>query len=140
MIVRTAAQRPMIFPFRFRDAQIVDARDATPHQAVLVKFPVLITVRAVPITAVIVPLVCKAHRDSVSGSNPDLFDEPVIEFARPLAPEESDDFSAAGEDLGPVSPPAVFRICRRDALGLARIPRVFGHAHFLRGGLESERR
>src|SRR5690242_10176080 len=61
VIVRTTSKRPAIFAFALGDRSIVDAGDAAAHQAMFVEFPVLVTVAAKPIAAVIAPLISKAH-------------------------------------------------------------------------------
>ena len=47
---------------------------------------------------------------------------------------------AAAEELGAVAPLGVLGVGERHALGLARIPRIFGSARLARGGLGGERR
>jgi hypothetical protein len=87
-----------------------------------------------------VPFVGKAHRDAVVAKRPDLLDQPVVELALPLAGQERNDGVATLEDFRAVSPAAVERVGERDALGIARVPGVFGHARFLGSGLGGERR
>ena len=74
-----------------RDRYVVDASLAPSHQAVLVKLPLLVAVRAKPVVGVVVPLVLEANRDAVVVERPKLLDEPVIELFRPFALEEGDD-------------------------------------------------
>src|SRR5690242_13060962 len=57
MVVRTASERPAVLAVGLFDGKIIDAGDAPPHQAMLVKFPVLIAVASKPEAAVIVPLI-----------------------------------------------------------------------------------
>src|ERR1700675_215763 len=78
----------MIFAFALLDGSIIDAGDSKPHEAMLVEFPVLIAVAAEPITAVIVPLIGEAHRDTVLAKRPDFLDQAVVEFPAPLARQE----------------------------------------------------
>src|SRR6266851_4189541 len=70
VIVGAAAKRPAVLALALLDRDIIDAGDAKPHQAVFVEFPVLVAVAAEPITAVVVPLVCKAHGDAVLTEGP----------------------------------------------------------------------
>ena len=58
---------------------LVDAGDASPHEAVIVELPVLVAVGAEPVVAVVVELVGKAHGDAVARKCPHL-DQPVVEF------------------------------------------------------------
>ncbi len=44
MIIRTPPQRPVELAFACLDRQVVDARKAVGHQAVLIEFPILVTV------------------------------------------------------------------------------------------------
>src|SRR3977135_2846494 len=88
VIIRPASERPMIFALSFLDRQIVDAREAQPHQAMRVEFPVLVAIAAEPEAAIIVPFVCEAYRNAVFGKRPALLDEAIIELARPLACQE----------------------------------------------------
>src|ERR1700746_848313 len=140
MIVRPGPERPTIFALALGDRQVVDAGDAPAHQAVLGEFPIFVPIGAEPVAAVVVPFIGEANRDAVAGEGPDFFDQPVIEFARPFALEERDDFRTAGEELGAVSPHAVLGVGERHALGLASIPRIFGSPRLARGGLGGERR
>src|SRR3984893_9351060 len=130
----------MIFAIALLDRNIIDAGDAKPHQAMLVEFPVLITVAAEPITAVVVPLIGEAHGDAVLAKRPDLLDQAVVEFAAPLAGQERFDGLPAVQEFRAVSPATVGRIGERNAGGVAGIPCIFRHARLLRGGLRGEGR
>ena len=70
MLIRTAAQGPMIFAFVFPNRQVIDAGNAPVHITLLVKFPVLISVRAKPISGIIMPFVSKSNRDPVASEGP----------------------------------------------------------------------
>src|SRR5512146_1407321 len=107
MIVRPPAQGPAVFAVHLPDRQVVDARDAPPHEAVLVEFPVLVAEGSEPVARVVMPLVSKAHRYARFTEGPDLLDEPVVELFRPFAPEERDDRVTAREEFDAVSPRAV---------------------------------
>jgi hypothetical protein len=65
VIVGAATQRPVILAFAFPDWQVIDAGDAQVHQAVLIEFPVLVAITAEPISAIVVPFISEADRDSV---------------------------------------------------------------------------
>src|SRR6202008_4310860 len=64
-IVGTAAELPMIFALTLLDRQIVDAGNAQTHQPVLVEFPVLVAVAAIPAAAVVMPLIGKTDCNTV---------------------------------------------------------------------------
>ena len=85
VIVGTATQRPVILAFAFLDWQVIDARDAQMHQALLIKFPVLVAIAAESIAAVVVPFVGEADRDPVVAERPDFLDQTVVELTIPLA-------------------------------------------------------
>jgi hypothetical protein len=44
MLIRTPAERPMIFSLRFLNRKIIDARVPAPHQSLFIKFPILVAV------------------------------------------------------------------------------------------------
>src|SRR5262245_34392785 len=135
MIVGTAAEGPMILALARLDGKVVDARDPKPHQALLVEFPVLVAVAAVPIVAVVVPFVGEAHGNTVLTEGPELLDQPIVELATPLSLQEGLDLLAPVEKFRAVAPAAVDRVGEHDARRVARVPGIFGHAHFLGGGL-----
>ncbi len=51
MLVRPTTKWPVELPIGLGDRQVVDACDAAPHETLLVKLPVLIPVRTVPVSA-----------------------------------------------------------------------------------------
>jgi hypothetical protein len=93
--VGAAAERPVVFAVALFDRQIVDTGDAQAHQAMLVEFPVLVSVAAEPVAAIIVPFIRKADGDAVLSKGPDLLDQAVVEFALPFARQECVDGVAA---------------------------------------------
>src|SRR3978361_649281 len=94
MIIRTTPKRPMILAIRFLDGQIVDARDAHPHQPLLVELPVLVAIGAEVLTTVVAPFVRKTHRDAIAVKGPQLLDEPIVELPGPFASQEGNDLLA----------------------------------------------
>ena len=74
----------MIFAIRFQ-RKIVDGRVPYRHQPIVIKFPVLITVRAIPVARIIVPFVSEAYGDAISRKRPEFLDEPVVQLLGPLA-------------------------------------------------------
>jgi hypothetical protein len=140
VVVGAAAKRPVVLAFALLDRDIIDAGDAKPHQAVLIEFPVLVAVAAEPITAVVVPLIGKAHGDTVLTEGPHFLDQPVVQLAVPFARKKFLDGLAALQEFGTISPAAVGRVGERDAGGIAGIPYIFGLACLLRSSLGGERR
>src|SRR5690349_19419822 len=128
MRVRAPPQLPEELAVVRLDRQIIDAGIATAHQALLGELPVFIAVAAIPVARVVVPLIGKAHRDTRAGTSPQLLDEAVVELARPLSTKELANLLAADGELGAVAPLRVFGIDLHHAIGVARIPGVFGHA------------
>src|SRR4051794_469542 len=104
MVVGPPTLRPVVEPVALGDAQVVDAGQSPAHQAVVVELPVLVAVGAEPVAGVVVPLVGEPDGDAVPGEHPQLLDEPVIQFAGPLAGEEVLDRRPAGKELRPVAP------------------------------------
>lgn len=96
MIVGTATKRPMIFALVFANRQIVDAGDPAAHIAVVGKFPIFVSVRAEPVSGIIVPFVGKSDGDAVLLEGPKFFDEAIVEFLVPFALEELNDGVASG--------------------------------------------
>src|SRR5215472_19373330 len=140
MTIGPSAEWPAVLALNGRDRQVVDAGNAKSHQAVLVEFPVLVAIAPKPVAAVIVPLIGEAYGDAVVAKRPEFLDEPVVEFTLPLAREKSHDIVATVQEFDAVPPSAFFGIGRCDALGIARVPGIFGEAHLLRGRLLGERR
>src|SRR5690348_10373266 len=104
MIVWPSPKGPTVFPVGFTDRQIVDRSQPPLHFAGGVEFPVLVAVRAEPVTAVIMPFIGKAHGDPVVAKRPYFLDQAVIEFLGPFACEKGDDLGASVDELRPVSP------------------------------------
>src|SRR5262249_33719849 len=88
MVVRTPAERPVVLALGGGDRQVVDAGVADPHQALVVELPVLVPIGAEPVTTVVMPLIGKAHGDTVACERPQLLDESIVELPGPLASEE----------------------------------------------------
>ena len=88
MVVRPAPERPAVLSVALGDRQVVDARDAPAHVALRIELPVLVAVRAEPVSRIVMPFVRKAHGDAVVVKRPQLLDEPVVELLAPLADQE----------------------------------------------------
>ena len=140
VIVRPAAEWPMIFAVAFLDGKVIDTRKTKPHQAMLIEFPVFVAVAAEPIPAVVMTFIGKTYGNAVLVERPEFLDQAIVEFTAPLARQECFDLLAALQEFRAVSPPAVRCVGKGDARRVAGIPGIFGHAHFLSGGFGSERR
>ena len=64
----------MILALGFFDWEIVNAGNASPHQSLLIKFPILVAIAAEPIAAVVMPFVSKPYRYTVLAKCPDFLD------------------------------------------------------------------
>src|SRR5688500_8987502 len=126
MIVRPAALRPMELALGLRDRQVVDTGVAPLHETERIELPVLVAIRAKPVTRVVAPLVGEAHGDAVIGKGPKLLDQPIIEFAAPLACQEFNDLIAASRKFGAIAPLAVGGVSERHT---RRIAAESGRAH-----------
>src|SRR5262249_53169731 len=129
----------MVLALGFFDWEIVDAGNASAHQPLLIKFPILIAIATEPIAAIIVPFIGEANRDSVLAECPNLLDQAVIELAIPLTRQKCFDFRTTLDELRAIAPATVDRVGERYSGGVARVPCVFGHSRLLRGGLGGER-
>src|SRR6202021_2915188 len=79
-------------------------------------------------------------RDAVVMERPEILDQAILVLPAPFAGQKRHDRDAAFKKFRTVTPTAVFRVGQRDALGIARVPGIFGHAGLLGGGLFGERR
>src|SRR5215472_1800641 len=110
MICRAWTERPQEFAFLGANGHVIDTGFAPTHQTVFIKLPLLVSVRAKPAAAIVVPLVLKANRDAILVKSPKLFNEVIVEFLRPFAAQECDDRLASLKELSAVAPAAVFRV------------------------------
>src|SRR5919199_729160 len=115
----------------FADWQVIDARMTHRHQPVLIKLPVLIAERAVPVSRVVMPFIREANGDPIALKRPQFLDQSVVELPRPFALQKTHDLRSAEDELWPVAPPALgavgeghlFRVT-----GVPSIPRADGSA------------
>src|SRR5258708_2718327 len=140
MTAGARAKRPMEFALGLHDTDMVDARLASSHQAVVSELPLLIAMGAIPIAAVVMPFIGKANSNPVAVKSPHLLDQTVVELALPFAGQKRLDRIAAFNELGAISPAAVGCVGKGHAFRIARVPGVLRHARLLSCGLGSERR
>src|SRR5215472_8084957 len=140
VIVRPPPQRPMVFPVGFIDRQIVDRSETPLHHAGRIEFPVLVSVRAEPIAAVVMPFISKPHGDAIVVEGPEFFDQPVIELLVPFACEKGDDFGPPVDEFRAVSPPAILGISQSNPLRVPAVPAVFRRPDLGDRGLACEGR
>ncbi len=65
--------------------EIVDARDPTAHEALIIELPVLVAVRPEPIASVVVPFVGESNGDAIALTCPKFFNQSVVEFLAHVA-------------------------------------------------------
>ena len=99
MVVRTTAKRPKESAFILPYGEVIDAADASAHEAVFIKLPILITVAAKPIAAIVVPFIRKADSDPIVVKGPLFLYEPIVQLTLPLAGQKRFDGFAALQEL-----------------------------------------
>jgi hypothetical protein len=85
----------MELPISLLDLEVIDASKPTLHQAGCVELPILVSVGAEPLVAVIMPFICKTDSDPIFGKGPQLLYQPIIQFLVPFAREKRDDLAPA---------------------------------------------
>lgn len=105
-----------------------------------VKRPVLETVRALPLHAVVPILVFipELHGNLVVGEGKQFLAKTVVGFLLPLFREERDDLLGAHEEVVPVAPNRVGRVAVGNLFGVTGVPHVLGEFDFLPGCCEGE--
>ena len=95
------------------------------HQAVRLKFPILISIRPKPIPTVIVPFISEPHRNPMTRVGPQFFYQPIVELAGPLPSEECLNLIATLDKFCAISPAAIWRVAQRYSDGIATVPGVW---------------
>jgi len=121
----------MEFAVGIPDREIVDAREPPLHQACGIKFPVLVSIGAEPVAAVVVPLIGITDSDAIVSEGPEFLDQPIVKFLCPFAGQKRHDLGAAVDEFSPVPPAAVRRVSERNLFRIAAIPTVFSKADLL---------
>src|SRR6476646_9927350 len=116
MLRGSLSKSPEELPIRLGDWRVVDAGNAPPHQSPFVELPKFIPIGTKPVAGIVVPLIGETDCHSVLAEPPKLLDQAVIELARPLAPQKSDDLIAALDELGTVPPSAIGRVSKRNPI------------------------
>src|SRR6266851_230397 len=131
---------PVKLALALADGQVVDRGVAPPHKAVFVEFPILVAVGPEPVIRIVAPFIGEPDADSIALPGPQLLDQPIVQLLGPLARQKRDDLLAPVQELGAIAPIAVHGIGKCHALGIARIPSIFGTAYLQDGGVARERR
>src|SRR5260370_9878504 len=113
MVVRPAPKRPVVLAVRGQNGKVVDGCKSRRHNPIIIEFPVLIAVGAIPVIRVVVPLVSEAYGDPVPVKRPHFLDNPVVPLLGPLAREKSDYLVSSLNVLRSVPSACIDRICQR---------------------------
>ena len=133
---RTLPEASVLFP----DGDIIDTGVPFFHQPVVIEFPVLIAISAVPLARRIMKFIFEADSNAVAGEGPEFLFKFIVQFVLPFAGEELNDFFSAVEEFGAVAPLGVGGVGERYFFGVTGIPGVFCQLNFLSGGFGCERR
>src|SRR5262245_27173487 len=93
---------PTNFTLPLRDRQVIDRGISAAHQTIALELPIFVSVRAKPISRIVMPFVREAHRNAVSFERPEFLDQAVLEFLVPFPCEKLDDGRATFDELRPV--------------------------------------
>src|SRR5581483_8726273 len=124
----------------FRDREIVDRGEPKSHETVRIELPVFISIRAKPMTGIVMPLISKPYSDTIPGKRPEFLDEPVIQFFGPFPLQKLNDLLSSIRKFSAISPARIDCIRQRYFFRIASVPAIFCQAHFLNGSLTSKRR
>ena len=100
-----------------------------------IEFPVLVAIASEPIAAIVMPFIAEAHGDAILAKSPNLFDQAIVELARPFAGQKRFDLCTAMDEFGAVAPAAVGCVGEGHARGIAAVPRILGEPRLFSGGL-----
>jgi hypothetical protein len=89
----------MILALWFSNREIIDGSEPPKHKPVFVELPIFIAIRAIPLPGIVVPFIREANGEPVPIKGPQLLDETIVEFFRPLPLQESDDVGSPIEKL-----------------------------------------
>ncbi len=123
-----------------RNRSIINARDPRLHQAVLRELPQLVSVRAIPLAAFVVPFILESYRHAILAEPPQRLLSAIVQFLCPLPAKQRRDLRAALHELCAVAPVGVRRVCKSNPLRVARVPKIFRRLHLRGSGLKGERR
>src|SRR6185312_12364404 len=126
MILRPRTERPVIKPVLLFDREIIDAGVTALHESARIKLPHFVSVRTKPLPGLIVRLVGKADRNSFFIKSPQLFDQAVLEFLRPLPAQEGDDLISAIYKFVAIAPTAIEGVALRNFFRVTRVPVILG--------------
>jgi hypothetical protein len=94
----------VVLAVRGQNGKVVDGCKSRRHKPIIIEFPVLIAVGAIPVIRAVVPLVSEAYSDQVPGERPHFLDQPVVQLLGPLAREKSNDLVSPVDKLRSVNP------------------------------------
>src|SRR5437764_15288565 len=88
MFVRPAPKRPVVLAVRGQNGKVVDGCKSRRHKPIIIEFPVLIAVGAIPVIRVVVPLVSETYGDPVPSKRPHFLEHPVSSYTSSLTDKE----------------------------------------------------
>jgi hypothetical protein len=115
----------MELPFNLGDPEFIDACVPRMHQPLRVEFPIFVAVGPEPIARVLVILVGKPDGNPVVQKRPDFFDQSVFQFSGPFPRKQRNDFLTPVRELGSISPPRIYGVCKGDLFRVSAVPAVF---------------
>lgn len=130
MISRPGPLGPMKQSVCFGNRNIIYRCVSHGHVAFSVKFPVFVAVGAKPLAIFVVVFIAKAHGDAIVAMRPDLLDQSIPVFHRPLPDQETAHLIPAVQEFRPVAPFCIVSIGQHHLFGIARVPCVLCHANF----------
>ena len=89
MLIRSPTERPVKLPLCLPNGQVVDGRVARDHQPILREVPVLIPIRSKPVAGVVVPFVCKTHRNPILAEGPQFLDQSIVRIRVTICAENA---------------------------------------------------
>src|SRR5690606_12969541 len=139
MLIGAPPQGPTELAFGFCNCHIINAGMAHRHIAMLVKFPIFISVTAPPLTVFILPFISKTHGNSISMPGPDFFNQAVFTLFLPFAFQGRLNLISPLRTFAAIAPARIHGICLRHLDRFTTMPGILGGTHFLAGTLQIER-
>ena len=135
MIVGTTPKGPEKLAGRFVNGQVVNAGYSPSHKTILIKLPVLVSVRPEPVAAVVVPFIRKADGNPIFMKGPQFLGQSILQLSIPFPRQELHNRLSPRDKLRPVAPHAVDGVSLRNLFGIPAVPGIFCQPDFLLSGL-----
>src|SRR4051812_8781933 len=99
------------------------------HESAGIEFPHFVSIRSEPLPGLVVRFIGETDRNPFFIKSPQLFDEAVVEFLRPLPGQEPDDFVSAVYKFIAIAPAAVESVPLGNFFGVTGVPVILGRAY-----------